>query len=269
MLTRYLCVGLLLALAVGLLFGETAGGVLAALLFGFMAGNYACSLVHRLPRGKSILANAPYCGACAHPLSELDLMPVIGALLLRHRCRYCGVSYPVSHTWTELLVGLLFVLTFLQYRFSEPFLLIALIGVFLITLAAIEANEHIIMGKILLCVVVPAMVYRTLIDGTIYNFFNGGLLGLIIGAAIWHRQIKPAGHIYTLPKPTELLAVGGVCVGGHALPAFLILFALFYAADCIIRKLLRAGGSPIATISFGFAVILLLLYPKLMTLAGI
>src|SRR5437016_2542574 len=109
MLTRYFCAGLALALLAGLLFGYTAGGVMATLLFGFMAGNFACSLVHRLPRGKSILANTPYCGTCAHPLSELDLLPVISALLLKHRCRYCGTPFPTSHTWTELLVGLLFV----------------------------------------------------------------------------------------------------------------------------------------------------------------
>jgi len=267
MLTRYFCTGLLLALSVGLLFGATAGGVLVALLFGFMAGNFACSLVHRLPHEKSILAHTPYCGICSHPLSEMDLLPVIGALMLHHRCRYCGTPYPTSHTWTELLVGLLFVLAFLHYNFAGQFLLVTLIGVFLITLAAIEVNEGIIMEKIILCVVVFGMLNRVLQDATLFNFFNGGLLGLIVGAVLWRKQIKPVGHIYNLPKPVELLAVGGICVGGHGIPTFLALFALFYGADWLIRKIVRAPKLPIMTVSFGLAVTLLVLYPKLMLMS--
>ena len=188
-------------------------GIIWAIALGFAVGNYACSLVHRLPRGRLILDKKPYCGNCGTPLQVKDLFPVVSALMLRHRCRYCGAPFPVSHTWTELLVGLLFVLAFLQYNFGEQFLLIACIGTFLIVLAAIEANEGVIMGKILLCVVVFGMIYRTLTDGTLYGFFGGGLIGLLIGAALWRKQIKPVGHIYALPKPAELLAVGGICVG--------------------------------------------------------
>jgi len=265
MLTRYLCLGLLLALVVMLIFGQTAGGAVAALLFGFMAGNFACSLVHRLPHGKSMLADAPYCGTCAHPLSELDLLPVIGALMLRHRCRYCGTPYPTSHTWTELLVGLLFVLAFLHYGFSDQFLLVVFIGIFLITLAAIEVNENIIMGKIVLCVVVFGMLYRTLQDGTLFNFFNGGLLGLILGALLWRKQIKPVGHIYSLPKPVELLAVGGICVGEHNMPVYLVLFALFYGADWLVRKIMHVQKPPLITVAFGLAVILPVLYPNMLS----
>jgi prepilin signal peptidase PulO-like enzyme (type II secretory pathway) len=261
MLTRYFCTGLLLALAVGFLFGYTAGGAAAALLFGFMAGNFACSLVHRLPRGKSILANTPYCGSCNHALSERDLLPVIGALMLRHRCRYCGVSFPTSHTWTELLIGLLFVLAFLHYGFSEQFLLTIGLGTFLITLAAIEVNDGIILGKIELCVMVFGMINRTLIDSTIYNFFDGGLISLLIGALLWFRKIKPKGHIYTLPKPVELLALGGICIGEERLPVFLGLFAAFYAAEWVICKILRAQQPPAMTIAFGLAVVIPVLYP--------
>src|ERR1700733_4243052 len=116
---------------VGIKFGYILCGIIWAIALGFAAGNYACSLVHRLPRGRLILDKKPYCGSCGTLLQVRDLFPVVSALLLRHRCRYCGAPFPVSHTWTELLVGLLFVLTFLEHSFSEQFLLITAIGVFL------------------------------------------------------------------------------------------------------------------------------------------
>jgi len=238
-------------------------GIIWATALGFAAGNYACSLVHRLPRGRLILDKKPYCGSCGTALQVRDLFPVFSALMLRHRCRYCGVKYPVSHTWTELLVGLLYVLAYLQYNFSEQFLLITLVGIFLITLAAIEANERIVMGRIMLCVLVFGALYRTLQDHTIYDFFNGGLVAMIIGAAIWRKKIKMEGHVYILPKIAQLLTIGGVCVGLKGMPLFLILYAIFYAADWLIRKLFRSSNPPLMTVSFGLAVILPVLYPKL------
>src|SRR5579863_7699785 len=130
MLTRYFCAGLLIALVAALIFGPTMGGVLVSVLFGFMVGNFACSLVHRLPRGKSLLEHAPYCGECAHPLSEMDLLPVFGVLLLKHKCRYCGAAIPKSHLWTELVIGALFVLAYLQFGFWQDYLLVIGTGTF-------------------------------------------------------------------------------------------------------------------------------------------
>ncbi len=244
-------------------FAHVLMGIIWAVALGFAVGNYACSLVHRLPRGRLILDKKPYCGNCGEMLQVRDLFPVVSALMLKHRCRYCGTPFPVSHTWTELLVGLLFVLAFFAHHFSEHFLLIVTIGVFLITLAAIEANEGVIMGKILLCIVVFGMLYRTLQDGTLFNFFQGGLLGLIAGAVLWRRQIKPVGHVYSLPKPAELLAVGGLCVGQSGLPVFFALFAGCYAIDWLIRKLAHSAKPPLLTVAFGIAVMLPVLYPQL------
>lgn len=240
----------------GISFSYVLCGIIWAVALGLAVGNYACSLVHRLPRGKLLLDKPPYCGSCGTLLKTKDLFPVISAVLLRHRCRYCNAPFPTSHTWTEILVALLFVLAFLQHGFSEPFYLIVFIGVFLITLAAIHANEGIIMGKVLLCVVVAGMLYRTLQDGSIYGFFAGGLFGLILGTVIKYKDVRRVGHIYSLPQLAQLLAVGGICVGAHAFPAFLVLFGVFYIAGKL------AGKIPL-TVPFGFAIMLPVLYPAL------
>lgn len=247
----------------GVAFGYVICGIIWAVAIGFAVGNYACSLVHRLPRGRLILDKKPYCGTCGTALQVRDLFPVVSALLLRHRCRYCGTPFPVSHTWTELLVGLLFTLAYFQYGFSERFLLVACIGVFLIVLAAIEANEKMIMGKILLCVTVFGMLYRVLLDGTIYGFFEGGFFGLALGTLLWRKGIKPVGHVFSLPVQAQLLAIGGLCAGLQDLPVFLAAFAAFYALDGLARRLFHAANPPLITVSFGFAVILPVLYPGL------
>ncbi len=237
-------------------------GVIWAMVCGLAAGNYACSLIHRLPRGKSLLGDAPYCGSCAAPLQPKDLFPVFSALWLRHRCRYCGTSYPISHTVTEIVVAALFVLVFLQYNFSDSAVLLLTIGTFLVILAAIQVNENIIMGKIIACVLVAGMLLRVLLDHSLFGFVQGGLFGLILGALIWRKKIVKDGHIYRLPKEAELMTMAGVCVGAAAFPKFVLLFAGVYIALLLASKLF---GKPMRiTIAYAIALMLALVYPSLL-----
>lgn len=249
----------------GIATGYILCGVIWALALGFAAGNYACSLVHRLPRGRLILDKKPYCGSCGAALQVKDLFPVVSALLLRHRCRYCKTPYPVSHTWTELLVGALFVLAYLRFNFNEPFLLTVALGVFLITLAAIEANEKMVMGKILICVAVCGMVLRTRMDASIYGFFEGALYGTLLGAALFFRQVKKVGHIYVLPAKAQLLALGGLCAGAAQFIPFVVFFGLFALLGKCFTLVLRRAPLPV-TVPFGFAVMLCALYSGLFIL---
>ncbi len=228
-------------------------GLILSLAFGLAVGNYACSLVHRLPRGKLLLDKTPYCGTCGALLKVPDLFPVVSALMLKHRCRYCNAPFPTSHTWTEVIIGALFMLAFLRFNFSQEYILIVTLGTFLTTLAAIEANERMLMVKILLCIAIFGMLYRTLADHSIYGFFIGGFSGLIIGAVLQYKKIKRVGHIYVPPLLGQLLAVGGICVGFAKLPLLLLVFSGFYLLSRIWEKI------PI-TVPFGLAVMLVVMY---------
>lgn len=229
-------------------------GIIWSLALGFAAGNYACSLVHRLPRGRGVLAEKPYCGNCLTPLATKDLFPVVSALLLRHKCRYCGAPIPKSHFWTEVLVGLLFVLAFLAFNFSEMYVLTVLLGTFLVIVASIEYNEGTLERRVLLAVMVTGMVIRTLLDGSMYGFVIGGFFGALAGALIWRRKIEKIGHRYTLPDEAKLLAVGGICAGEQALPLFLAAFFILWLVLEAWRRVRGQARKLPLTIPFGFAV---------------
>jgi leader peptidase (prepilin peptidase) / N-methyltransferase len=249
----------------GVKFGYVLCGIIWAVTLGFAVGNYACSLVHRLPRGRLILDKKPYCGNCGTMLDVKDLFPVISAMLLRHRCRYCKEPFPVSHTWTEVLVGLLFVLTFFKYNFSEMFLLVVLVGTFWITLAAIQANEGIIMTRIILCIAVFGMMLRILQDHSIYGAFGGIWLSGIAGVVIWRKGIKPVAHIYSLPSPAILLAVGGLCVGLQNIMLYWALAVVFFVLAWTLRKVSGSEKPVLITVPFGLATMVPVLYPDLLT----
>ncbi len=237
-------------------------GIILSIVFGFAAGNYACSLVFRLPRGRLILDKTPYCGTCAAPLQVKDLFPVISAVLLKHRCRYCGTKFPVSHTWTEILVGALFVLSFFKYGFGEQYMMVVLIGIFLITQAAIEANEKMVMRSVMMCVLMSGIVFRTLQDHSIFPFFQGALISLVAGCVLWRKHIKQIGHVYVPPDVVLLITVGGACVGANSLPHYALLLAGFYVVDRLVRLVLRAKNPPLKSVTIGLATIALVLYPQ-------
>jgi leader peptidase (prepilin peptidase)/N-methyltransferase len=242
-------------------FAYVLSGIIWAITLGFAVGNYACSLVHRLPRGRLLLDKPPYCGHCGTPLATRDLFPVFSALLLRHRCRYCREPFPVSHTWTELLVGLLFVLTFLQHGFSEAYVLIVALGVFFITLSAIHANEGRILPSMLAAVVIVGFMLRILQDHSLFAAFEGGLFTLLAVAALMHRQIKKEGHIYVLPPLGQLLVVAGVCVGSGGLLAFV---ALYVPLAVFFWQAGRARGRAYpSSVAVGLAATLVVLYPDI------
>lgn len=241
--------------------GYVLCGIIWSLACGFAIGNYACSLVHRLPRGKLILDKTPYCGNCGTLLKTADLFPVFSALWLHHKCRYCKQPFPVSHTWTELCVGFLFVLAFFAHGYGEHFILISFIGVFLITQAAIQANDRIIIGKILLCLLVCGMVYRTLIDGSIFGFVQAGLTGLIFSAFLWRKSIQKVGHVYMLPPEAQMLTVGALIAGQDQLLLFAALMLLFTGFFYVLG-LLRHKQLTLS-VPFGLALIIPVLYPQL------
>ncbi|MHC4832665.1 MAG: prepilin peptidase, partial [Planctomycetota bacterium] len=63
--------------------------------------------------GGSIVSPPSRCPTCAGRLSWRENLPVLGWLLLRGRCRFCGERIGVQYLLVELLLGGLFVAVFL------------------------------------------------------------------------------------------------------------------------------------------------------------
>lgn len=83
-------------------------------IFGTVIGSFLNAVVWRLHARESFLSGRSYCPHCNHPLSALDLLPILSFLLLRGRCRHCSVRINHSYLFVELIVGLLFLLSALE-----------------------------------------------------------------------------------------------------------------------------------------------------------
>jgi leader peptidase (prepilin peptidase) / N-methyltransferase len=72
-------------------------------LVGLLIGSFLNVVVHRVPRGESVVTPASACPACSTPIRPRDNVPVAGWVLLRGRCRDC--SEPISPRYPLVELG--------------------------------------------------------------------------------------------------------------------------------------------------------------------
>jgi len=75
---------------------------------GLLIGSFLNVVVHRVPRGQSVVRPSSACPGCGRPIRPRDNLPVLSWLLLRGRCRDCGTAISRRYPAVELLTALLF-----------------------------------------------------------------------------------------------------------------------------------------------------------------
>ncbi|MEE8167013.1 MAG: prepilin peptidase, partial [Myxococcota bacterium] len=78
------------------------------LVLGMIVGSFLNVVIHRLPRGESLIRPGSHCPRCNSPVAPFDNVPVLSYLWLRGRCRNCRVRISLRYPAIEALTGLLF-----------------------------------------------------------------------------------------------------------------------------------------------------------------
>jgi len=155
-------------------------GIIWMVVLGPAVGNYACSVVYRLPRGKTPFERHPYCGHCNADLKPIDLFPIGSWLSTRGKCRYCAGAIPGIYTVIEIACGLIFITYFLHFSISESFLLATAYAVFVVILAAIHWQQGWVSASIYSYAFACVALLRVLHEHTIYPTIQGGFIMLLL-----------------------------------------------------------------------------------------
>jgi leader peptidase (prepilin peptidase)/N-methyltransferase len=75
-----------------------------AVAFGLVWGSFLNVVIHRVPRGESVVHPASRC-ICGKPIAPYDNVPVVSWLLLRGRARCCGARISARYPLVELIGG--------------------------------------------------------------------------------------------------------------------------------------------------------------------
>jgi leader peptidase (prepilin peptidase)/N-methyltransferase len=77
-----------------------------AVFFGLIWGSFLNVVIHRVPRGESVVRPGSKCPACGKPIRPWDNIPVFSWLILLGKARCCGVKVSPRYPIVEALGGL-------------------------------------------------------------------------------------------------------------------------------------------------------------------
>ena len=167
---------------------------LVAALFGLSIGSLLNVCIDRLPAGESIIKPPSHCSSCNKRLTRKDLIPLISYLLLRGRCRYCGVKIPIRIFIVELTTAILFGLItwhFLSLQGSlSVYIVMPLIYAFMfILIFFIDLEQQIILEPVIYTGIALALIFSLFWNGfgeywpqtSITNTYLDGLASALLG----------------------------------------------------------------------------------------
>ncbi len=180
-----------------------AFGAVVALLFGLVIGSFLNVLVHRLPRGESVVRPGSHCPACGAPVRGRDNIPLVSWLLLRARCRDCRAPISPRYPAVELLNGTLWSLCFLKAPSYPDFLASAFLVSACLALLLIDAEFQLLPDFLTLSGIAV---------GIALSFFSAVRtpLSAVLGAAIGAGGLFAVAWVYEKVAKQEGMGLGDV-----------------------------------------------------------
>lgn len=162
--------------------------VLCTALFGalgLLAGGFLNAFIDSVPDGRPPGPRRFRCRRCRHAPALPDLVPLLGWLLPRFRCRYCGAPLPGRYAVVELVCGVMLGALYLVFGLAPGMAVAALWGFLFTALAVIDVERGLIPNRI----IYPSLAAALLVAGLVRGLPWLGGVGLTGG---W-PQIAIAG----------------------------------------------------------------------------
>lgn len=131
---------------------------LFAFAFGASVFSFGNVLAYRIPNRLDFVRGRSFCPKCAHPLSAADLVPILGFVFLRGKCRYCGERISPRYPLVEAFGGCLAVLSALVFGFAAPALTSFFASFFLTVIALIDHDTMEIPDGLVIAIAATAVL---------------------------------------------------------------------------------------------------------------
>ncbi len=196
-----------------------------AFLFGAIVGSFLNVVIHRMPRGESLIRPASRCPACSTPIRIRHNVPIASYLFLRGKCAACRAPISMRYPFVEGLTGLLTLLVYLRFGPTPLGGAMFILAAGLVAVTFIDFDHRIIPDRLSL-------------GGTVLGFILSfvtpiGWKASLIGLAAGGGSLFAVSVAYELIAKKEGMGMGDVkliaCIG-----AFLgwqaVLFTVFLSA---------------------------------------
>lgn len=175
-------------------------------LVGLMVGSFLNVCIVRLPAEQSVVRPRSRCPRCQNPIAWYDNIPVLSWLLLRGKCRGCGLPISPMYPAVELLTAAIWA----WMAWSHPLALEGLRGAVFFTLLLgitfTDAREYIIPHEFSIGGMVIGILFSlaggvgTLVPALVGAVAGFGLLWLIgvVGTAIAKKEAMGGGDMWMM-----------------------------------------------------------------------
>lgn len=198
-------------------------------LVGACFGSFLNVCISRWPDGLSVVRPRSRCPKCERQITAAENIPVFSWIALRGRCRGCRNPISFQYPLVEILVGLVWMFSYLHYGLSFTGARVAMLVTVLLGIAITDAKRYLIPDGFtvfgLTWVIVTALIGLFLGQSAPFAGAYDAILGACVGAgaiaiAGWLGEVilKALGREETEAMgfgDVTLMAVVGAAVGPH------------------------------------------------------
>ena len=216
---------------------------LAIIVFlGLAIGSFLNVVIHRLPRGESLVSPGSRCPSCGYALRPLDNVPVLSYVALRGRCRACGVRIPPRYPVVELATAALFVLHYLVFGWTPLLAVRLLFAAAMVALFAIDLEHQLLPDAITL----PGIVLGLLASLFLPPGLRDALIGLLVGGGVlWligEAYYRYSGEEGMGGGDVKMLAMIGAFLGWELVIVTLVFSSIAGSLIGVLLILTKRGG---------------------------
>lgn len=198
-------------------------------LVGACFGSFLNVCISRWPDGLSVVRPRSRCPNCERQITAMENIPVFSWLALRGRCRGCRNPISFQYPLVEIIVGLVWMFSYLNYGLTFTAARVAMLVTVLLGIAITDAKRYLIPDGFtvfgLAWVMITALIALFVAESTPFANAYDALLGACVGAgaiaiAGWLGEVilKAMGREETEAMgfgDVTLMAVVGAAVGPH------------------------------------------------------
>jgi leader peptidase (prepilin peptidase)/N-methyltransferase len=197
-------------------------------VFGAMIGSFLNVVIHRVPNEESIIFPNSACPNCDTAIKAYDNIPILSWLMLRGKCRSCGMPISARYPAVELLTACLWLLVY-WYTGLTPILPVYLAFVSaMVALIFIDAENMILPNVITYPLLVLALLVRIIFPIVFEeNYFSDtafspatllagkpdwmiSLFGAIVGALVGGGSLWLVGAVWKKLRGVDAMGLGDV-----------------------------------------------------------
>ena len=237
---------------------------IAAFGLGAIVGSFLNVVIHRYPRGESVVLPPSHCPHCNTHIRPYDNVPILSWLWLRGRCRACREPITARYPLVELANALFYLAVFQRTGLTIGFVPVAALVSMTIVLIYIDLDIQILPDVIDLPGAAIGLALGAAHFGALYPdlFLSSTLLESVAGAAAGAGVLLVIGLAYKLVRKIEgmglgdvkLMAMFGAMMGWEPLFPLLLLASLTGALVGVL--LMIRSGKQMAQLALPFGVFL-------------